>query len=99
MFKKTVNLENGKLVITISCEKRSNANEPKTIFGENVEDSIPEDIKNSVSLISAPEETLSNMAIPGHCQSANWIYEIEKPKKTEPRTRSPRRRTQSKKST
>ena len=96
MFNKTVNLEKNKVIIEVTCEKRTHAMEPKTIFKEKVEDLIPESLRGKVKLVSNPDKILSNMTIPGHSQECTWIFEIiEENKKTTTKSKTTTRRTRS----
>lgn len=92
MFNRTVNLEKDKVIVRITCNKRAHINEPKVIFKEAVEDSIPEELKNKVKLVTSPEEILSNMSIPGHSQECTWVFEIVKQQKNSPQRPPARRR-------
>lgn len=101
MFEKDIKIEKEKLTITVTCEKRRNIYEPKTVYKEKIETLIPQELKGKVNLVSKPEDKLSNMAIPGHCQTAVWVYEIvnvpspapQKPKRATRRRRSSAKKT------
>lgn len=92
MFNRTVNLEKDKIIIKITCNERSHIKEPKVIFKENVEDSIPVELRQKVKLFSKPEKILSNMRIPGHAQECVWVYQVVKDTKPETRKNTTRRR-------
>jgi len=96
IFNETVNVEEDKITITITCEKRQHVREPKVLYKNNVESLIPEELRKRVKLLSLPDEKLSNMNIEGHTQTATWVYLIEKPevkpKEEKVQTKRPTRR-------
>lgn len=102
MFEKDIKIEKEKLVIKITCEKRRSIHDPKAVYKEKVDTLIPQELRGKVNLISKPEDKLSNMVIPGHCQEAVWVYEIVQTSKQEIRkskttTTTRRRRSSAKK--
>ena len=70
IFNEIVEIEEDTIKITVSCKKRAHVMEPKVVYKNNVENLIPNDIRDKVKVTSSPSDKLSNMNIPGHTQSA-----------------------------
>ena len=96
MFIEEVKQQDDVLKISVTISERRYALEEKLIYSGDPELLIPEDLKGMVKLISSPEKKISNMKKSKYLQTGTWIYQIEKPKKTETtKTTTKRRATKS----
>lgn len=102
-FKEIVSVDEGQnqLIITVSCNKRILAKEPKEVYRNNIENLIPENLKGRVKLLSSPSKKVSNLDFEDHENSGTWVFQIidqnttnfRKTRATKTKTTSPRRRT------
>ena len=99
MFKKDINFikEENSLVITVSIKKRTYINQQMITFDENIIDSIPEQYRETATMVEKPDFKISNFTRNNHRQSGTWVFKIdtqEEKIKNEKKsgTSSPRRR-------
>lgn len=73
-----VDEESNKIIVTVSCEKRKLALDPKQKYKKNIISLIPEKFQNNVELISQPENPISNMRYEDHRRVGVWVFSIRK---------------------
>lgn len=88
-----VDEKSNEIKITVSCEKRKLAIDPKRKYEKNVESLIPEKFQNNVELVSQPSGPVSNMRYQRHCTTGVWVFKIKPARKESTSTTSRRRRT------
>ena len=82
MFKENIEIKNNKIIITIKCETRKLAMEPKRVFdGGTIFDFIPEKYKSKVILFEEPSFIVSNLNKSGHSNIGVWSFKIKAPTK------------------
>jgi hypothetical protein len=82
MFRKNIEIKNNKIIITIECELRKLAIEPKRLFTSDVIFGlVPEKYKNKVTLLEQPSLKISNIDKPGHSNLGVWSFKIKTPPK------------------
>ena len=60
-FKKNIQINENQLIIEITCPHQVYSSEERIIFREDIWDSIPEEYKKKVKLISSPDKKSSNI--------------------------------------
>jgi len=104
MFKEEIdfNEEKGTFIITVSCEQRTMAVQPKTVYDKDVKELIPDNLMHKLKLMSSPAGPISNIKYSSHVNVGKWVFEIlqeaqptSKTKKMPPKPRT-RRKTQRK---
>ena len=64
MFEKDIKIEKEKLIITVTCQKRRNIYEPKTVYKEKIETLIPKiRIKKNMGWCNDPKHRFYNSLI------------------------------------
>ena len=99
-FTKEITIENKILQIRVSCKLRSHVGIPKEIFGEDINDLIPENLKNNIEMISAPSLRISNISSDKFSNLGVWTFKILEPnvaKESPQKSKTRRPRTQRKK--
>lgn len=85
MFKEEVIKTEKGFIIRVRAEKlRKYVFEEKEVYREDVKKLIPEEFRNSVTLVSGPSKLVSNYGSGKFVNSAEWIFELEE--KEEPPT-------------
>ena len=99
-FTKEITIENKILQIRVSCELRSHIGIPKQIFVEDINNLIPESLKNNIEMISAPSLRISNINSAEFSNFGVWTFKILEPnvvEKSPQKSKTRRSRTQRKK--
>lgn len=87
MFKEEVIKTEKGFIIRVRAEKlRKYVFEEKEVYREDVKKLIPEEFRNSVTLVSGPSKLVSNYGSGKFVNSAEWIFELELEEKEEPPT-------------
>ena len=81
IFEKKVEIQNDKILITVSCNQQTYSSEERHVFREKVEDLIPEEFKTKVVLVSSPSKLISNIKRNKYTNIGVWEFKINQPKK------------------
>ena len=108
-FKEEISVENNKITITVSCEKRKYSFEKKSIYQKKVKELIPEEFKSQARLVKSPNKIVANLNDKRYTNKGIWIFNLISEKTTKekeepkietnstqtrkPRTRKPRTRS------
>jgi len=95
MFTEKVEINQEKLIITISCAYRSSAIDLKKTYNGDINLLIPLEVADRVTLLEAPLKPISNVRKPSFSNIGIWIFGItpkasprKKPRKTSTRAQS-----------
>ncbi len=78
MFKEQMEIKNNKIIITISCEIRRLATEPKVIYDKRrIDDLIEDKYKTKITLEQAPQKEIGNFIKENVLNTGTWIFKIK----------------------
>tara|TARA_Y100001973_G_C4939626_1_gene204990 strand:+ start:62 stop:376 length:315 start_codon:yes stop_codon:yes gene_type:complete len=97
IFEEKILIENDILTIKISCDLRSHVDIPKSVYREDVDNLIPDRLKDNVTLISQPEKYVSNINSDNYITCGVWKFKITEKKQPSPKQASAPRKTTRKK--
>lgn len=83
IFKKEILEKESTVEITIYCDYRTHAMQPKAIFHDSVAELVPESFKTKgdITMISQPDKQISNINTDEYVNSGTWVFEVVKEKK------------------
>jgi hypothetical protein len=93
IFEKKVEIQNDKILITVSCNQQTYSSEERHVFREKVEDLIPEEFKTKVVLVSSPSKLISNIKRNKYTNVGTWEFKINHPKKRAAKSTNTKRTT------
>ena len=76
MFTEKVEINQEKLIITISCAHRRDATELKKIYNGDVNLLIPDELSNRVTLLDSPLKPISNVKKSSFSNVGVWTFKI-----------------------
>ena len=81
-FKEEINIENNKITITVSCEKRKYSFEQKLVYQKKVKELIPGEFTSQVRLVKSPNKIVANLNDNRYTNKGIWIFELVSEKTT-----------------